>query len=408
MAVSAKLIVVCSVASVGALSIGQSVQLAKTEADLLAVAKTFWLPTDDALAPHLIHQKVHHDKRQRWSAQLLEKIPSISDLGSPDVTRVILAASLPFNQDSNADTVAIEGQYILMALQGIHRVLGKSKSTSKLSPKAVEGIMQLIDRAEALASEFELPDALSVRWACRGILKRIDENIGIPNLDTRVRHLPFEIHPKGVSNCGEMVEKLHRVIPFQKDTIVTRTGTSVEERRATAWLAEDGIGALAYSGKLMPPKLLSPIVRDIMRDVETKLGIGDHPYFDCALCNYYPDSEAACKFHTDPEHGSMWERLTCVIAFGDSRRFAFRPATSWDDGRNSNRPAVIDLFPGDIVRMDGQCNDDYLHAVFSGRDFDSSNDGRISLVFKRAITRSGGKRGHGLQGEGRRSKRRQQ
>lgn len=24
-------------------------------------------------------------------------------------------------------------------------------------------------------------------------------------------------------------------------------------------------------------------------------------FFDCALCNHYPDGDAACKFHTDPE-----------------------------------------------------------------------------------------------------------
>jgi hypothetical protein len=37
-------------------------------------------------------------------------------------------------------------------------------------------------------------------------------------------------------------------------------------------------------------------------------------FFDCALCNLYPTGESACKFHTDPEHGTYWDRLTCVVS----------------------------------------------------------------------------------------------
>jgi alkylated DNA repair dioxygenase AlkB len=103
--------------------------------------------------------------------------------------------------------------------------------------------------------------------------------------------------------------------------------------------------------------------------------------------------------------------LTCVVSVGDDRRFAFRPlATTWEEGCHHDRPAVIDLFPGDIVVMDDHCNDDYLHAVFAARDnnVDQPPNGRISLVLKRAIARAGGRRGHGLSGQGRRSKHRRQ
>jgi hypothetical protein len=37
--------------------------------------------------------------------------------------------------------------------------------------------------------------------------------------------------------------------PSSEETITTRQGTSVTERRGTAWIAKEGIGALAYSGK---------------------------------------------------------------------------------------------------------------------------------------------------------------
>jgi hypothetical protein len=167
-----------------------------------------------------------------------------------------------------------------------------------------------------------------------------------------------------------------------------------------------------------------------MRAVERALGDFDHDtvYFDCALCNHYPDAESACKFHTDPEHGTFWERLTCVVAAGDERRFAFRPipgTTTWNEwdtrssittasginnnggGDATNAPAAIHLFSGDIVKMWGSCNDDFYHAVYTAEG-EAGTDGRVSLVFKRSMDRGGGKRGHGLAGEGRRSKRKSQ
>lgn len=75
----------------------------------------------------------------------------------------------------------------------------------------------------------------------------------------------------------------------------------VRERRQTAWLAEPGIGALAYSGKLMPPSPFTPAVTSIRDALHARTG----QRFDCVLCNQYPaGGEAACKWHTDPEHGS--------------------------------------------------------------------------------------------------------
>ena len=59
-------------------SIGQRIQQATETAQLLDVAADLWLPTDDNLAPHLRTQRVHHEKRLRWSAQLLGKLGTIT------------------------------------------------------------------------------------------------------------------------------------------------------------------------------------------------------------------------------------------------------------------------------------------------------------------------------------------
>lgn len=78
-----------------------------------------------------------------------------------------------------------------------------------------------------------------------------------------------------------------------------------------------------------------------------------------------------------------------------------------DKQQSENTPASLQLFPGDVVFMAGECNDLFHHAVYaSPYDKMGIDSSRVSLVFKRALDRGGGKRGHGLRGEGRRSRQR--
>jgi alkylated DNA repair dioxygenase AlkB len=404
--------------------------------ELLGVASRLWLPTDTDLAPHLKTQQVHHEKRQRWSSQLLLRLSSASHTNfywdDDRLARAVLATALPF--DGDKDRPNREGRYLKQALQGLHALSGKA-TTTNVHPDICKALRIIIERVEGMAQVVSLSDAVEMRWAARGLLARmgperiLDAEDGpdlqlsltkaLPNLELRVSALPFDIVPLGVQweslELQNAASTLRNAIPFSLDKIVTRSGAAVTERRGTAWVAEEGIGSLAYSGKLMPPRPIPDVVRDTMRLVERNVLDKDdpQPFFDCALCNHYPDGEAACKFHTDPEHGTLWERLTCVVAAGDERRFAFRPIpgtstwSEWDNYKGTNAeeplPAVIHLFAGDVVKMWGSCNDDFHHAVYTA-EHDNAGD-RVSLVFKRAINR-GGKRGHGLQGEGRRSRRR--
>lgn len=441
---------------VNAISIGQTIQDAGTAQELLQAASSLWLPTDDNVAPHLRTQKVHHDKRQRWSAQLLEKLGTMKDVNvalqvkDDRITRAILGAAIPF--ETAQGRVDKEGIHVPQALLGLHTIFG-NVAVIHLSTDAVNGIFQLIQRAILMAPFLTLSKVVETRWAIRGIVarlpidKHISASIDISILDDLVSSLPFDILPLGIQwdqivpPPQNVVAMLRQEIPFHVDTIVTRTGAIVTERRATTWVAAPNIGALAYSGKLMTPNPIPPVVHATMRAVERTLGQAsghghslessphsDNDYdqfFDCALCNHYPDADTACKFHTDPEHGTLWERLTCVVAAGEARRFAFRPIpgkTTWDqwttpitqrhancgedtyDNDHANEPAVIHLFSGDIVNMWGACNDDFYHAVYTA-DGEVRGGGRVSLVLKRAMDRGGGKRGHGLAGEGRRSRR---
>ncbi|KAL7556362.1 hypothetical protein ACA910_006289 [Epithemia clementina (nom. ined.)] len=313
----------------------------------------------------------------------------------------------------------------------------------------------MFERIDSLCHLVPFSDAIEMKWACRSISSRLTRLSSFPSdvplkvpltLEARTALLPFDILPDALDweqIVPDAFGRLQTEIPFAFDTIVTRSGAAVTERRGTAWIAEQGVGSLAYSGKLMAPSPVPPLIRQIMRHVEMHVLPNDEsegresyprPFFDCALCNFYPNAESACKFHTDPEHGSHWERLTCVVAVGEPRRFAFRPIpkvstwSNWEnvkakslrlasaDHHDPNVPATITLFSGDVVNMFGACNDDFHHAVYPAANESSQQSagagdsniigqrGRISLVLKRAINRNGGQKGHGIAGRGRRAR----
>jgi alkylated DNA repair dioxygenase AlkB len=461
-------------------SVGKLISEAKTTKDLLLAAGNLWIPHNDiieidpdSLPPHVLHQQVHHEKRLRWSSQILQK------LGEQAVTmtvhgnfdsdiwqdsnfhRAILAASIPFQNDFHTDREHRELRYLNEALQGIYNLVSVTTiKKATLSACIIPAIQLMMERVEALAPQAALAHAVELRWSCRGIRSKLgkilsqydndDSTMSMllppqPTLEARVERLPFDVLFSCIDwNRNDLfpenkkhqtpVQRLRDQIEFTQDTIVTRTGAAVQERRSTAWIAQDGIGALAYSGKLMHPGPITPVVQNIMTRVEEAVfdnGSGGsvylRPFFDCVLCNFYPDGDSACKFHTDPEHGSHWERLTCVVAAGEPRRFAFRPIpglATWSEWESNNAsanlgatksvddnvPAVLTLFPGDVVKMDGSCNDDFHHAVYPEHGISSTADdhdrqGRVSLVLKRAIDRNG-RRGHGVAGQGRKARRR--
>lgn len=430
--------------------------------------------------------------------------------------RAISSVSMMFD-GNDVERPEKEGVWITSALKGLH-VLASciSPVTSEVSQnefkvwiQLLRQVSKLIQSADTLLADQRsaIKDVIEVRWAVRGLLAKLqlasvfDDSINTaegnetisrekllfttPNMNARTSKLPFDILPHclpwqinrstALEYSGyptqSLVSEMLESIPFKFDTLTTRTGNAVIERRGTAWLAEEGIGALAYSGKLMPPQPVPDNVSQVMRDIEhwcsnqeasglhftqtislspeepsqieliwkdntsnnmpfLKLGqfISDNGdtsnFFDCALCNHYPDGDAACKYHTDPEHGSHWHRTTAVVSLGTSRKFAFRPIpdiATWADwdliisstnkakqskDDTSCAPAAVQLFPGDVVLMTESCNDLFHHAVYAS-PFDDIGlqNSRVSLVLKRAIDRGGGKKGHSLAGQGRRAKR---
>ena len=72
-------------------------------------------------------------------------------------------------------------------------------------------------------------------------------------------------------------------------------------------------------------------------------------------------------------------------------------------GSDENRHFSTSLFSGDVMTMRDDCNDTWEHSVLPGQGADN-NGARVSLVFKRALISRDGRRGHTLEGQGRRAR----
>ena len=197
------------------------------------------------------------------------------------------------------------------------------------------------------------------------------------------------------------VELLAKEVPFKVEQLVTRDGARVDERRETCWMADEGVGGLAYSGKVMRPTPFTPSVDALRRLVERKTG----QRFDCALLNLYPERSVACKYHKDPDLGRLWARDSVIVSLGETRRFAFR-----EDLREIKKKRAPEHWfrvrGGDAVWMFGDCNDTWEHCVMPGENdtrgdaSDASDAPRASVVFKRSLAtgKRGGARGHAVGG----------
>ena len=159
-------------------SVGEAIQQAETAEELLTVAESLWLPTDPNLAPHVRTQRVHHEKRQRWSSQLLHKLACLGNLNDiidwedDRLARAVLAAAMPFDDN---DRPAKEGRQLRESLWGLHALAGKTRlvSTQAIHSDICKGISIMIERVEAMANDVSLQEATEVRWAIRGLLTRI-------------------------------------------------------------------------------------------------------------------------------------------------------------------------------------------------------------------------------------------
>ena len=416
-------------------TVGALIQDAKTVEEILrAACDSLLLEGEETL--HFHFQDVHRQKNKSASVNGLKRLAKMmcSSSGSYEkktktknneriggIVRLIKGASLDGTKTTNKKKRASDGIDALRATASLLVSLFDEDEDDDRDTSIIEEMRnacdELVRRVREDAEYFSDGDRIVFDWALRVIESNIASSSGETTTTSERRgdatitvdEFPFRYVTPNISNVLKniTVEDLRKEVPFKAEKLITRTGKRVDERRETCFVAESGIGGLAYSGKIMEPTLLNeaslPLVTTIRNAIVEALK-NDEDYagcdidFDCALMNLYPDGSSACAWHTDPEMGTVWDRDSVIVSIGETRRFAFRKLAGGGDKTQNDgeeEQVWVRVHHGDCILMRDDCNDNWEHCVF-GKENDSNNAARISLVFKKALSRGGGrKKGHG-------------
>ena len=363
-------------------------------------------------AAHL-RQHVHQVRRQRTARNALQRLARMLASGGRERDAVMddsrfealceAAAAPSIAQEDVLEDAAVCAD-ALRALAAILAAQPPRRAAGEVARHA-EGLAR---RTSALAAALPAPVRTGAAWAARRLGVAVEEE---SPLAAATSEIPFhvQINPLAGDALHALdTARLYDEIPFSRDVLVTRNGANVMERRATCWMADEGVGALAYSGKLMQSVPFTPGVAAIRDAVARASG----ERFDCALINWYEDGSCACAWHSDPDHGddpprAKWEQTTVVVACGQTRRFLFRPTPQPDGGAASDVDShVFNVAHGDLVWMVGHCQDDWQHSVARG-ELGDGDEPRISIVLKRSHLLPNGIRGHVINERGSRRERRE-
>ena len=289
----------------GAPSAAQAVQEAADAAAVLAAADLLPLPGREA-KQHLL-QHVHQAKRQATAARALARLARLLAAEGSDgaVERGVAVRSSEFEalcacaaapSVAQPDTEA-DASMCADALRALATIasLQPAMDSGALPAGVAAAAAALAARIEPFATCLSGSAATGVAWACGRLGVRVS-----PAVASAAERFPFDVSVGHLSHLDELdTALLSREIPFSHELLITRTGDAVTERRATCWMADEGVGGLAYSGKMMRPVPYTPAVASVRDAVEAVSG----HRFDCALINWYEDGDCACAWHFDPDHG---------------------------------------------------------------------------------------------------------
>lgn len=255
-------------------------------------------------------------------------------------------------------------------------------------------IQQWHAASDTLSSDL-LPHQLSgLKWAfdCLQLAGAVSDPDLVVSLPSEIQvayeslELPFRIRPGAMDYNGLdlTVPTLLEQVDFQLDTIKTTSNKVVPERRETAWEGDETVAPFEYSGKSMPRRSWSPLVKAVRDHLHEQTGV----YYDGCLLNHYPDGGSGMRYHIDPDQGKLWDYCTAVVSVGATRKFAYREIPQNESSSSSsspnNKPHVFTLMQGDCTEMFADCQTRFQHTVRTA-ETPNEESARASLVFKKTL-----------------------
>src|SRR5215471_5406000 len=147
-------------------------------------------------------------------------------------------------------------------------------------------------------------------------------------------------------------------------------GRRVLQPRLIAWAGEHGY---RYSGQTLPPRALTPAVRDLLERVARQAAVP----FNHVLLNRYRSGDDSMGLHAEDEPELGPRPTVAIVSLGATRRLVVRPRR----GRAPERHDLA-LGHGALLVMGGTCQRHYVHGI--PRQAGAAGE-RISLTFRRLL-----------------------
>eukprot|EP00698_Gefionella_okellyi_P025615 TRINITY_DN9442_c0_g1_i1.p1 TRINITY_DN9442_c0_g1~~TRINITY_DN9442_c0_g1_i1.p1 ORF type:complete len:229 (+),score=3.61 TRINITY_DN9442_c0_g1_i1:41-688(+) len=163
-----------------------------------------------------------------------------------------------------------------------------------------------------------------------------------------------EYHEKFIDDPESVFHQLRQCIEFEQ-TSISLYGKSIPEPRLTALFGDSEVGHYTYSRSKREVKPWPSPLADIRDKLFTKFGVR----YNLVLCNLYRDGNDCIAPHSD-DPTSIDPTDISSVSLGCPRTFLMhRKRGKLLGERVMNRK----LASGSVLRMKGQCQDEFKHSV---------------------------------------------
>jgi alkylated DNA repair dioxygenase AlkB len=161
-------------------------------------------------------------------------------------------------------------------------------------------------------------------------------------------------------------QQLLQQLQWSQDSIVM-FGKAVKIPRYQVWMG-DSHCSYRYSGTTFSPQPWHTEVQQLAQQVSTFLQLP----FNCVLLNWYRDGGQYMGWHADNEPELGDNPYIASLSIGATRRFELKH-------RQQPWQLALDLTPGSLLLMAGECQQHWLHRLPKQSKV---TDSRINLTFR--------------------------
>lgn len=167
--------------------------------------------------------------------------------------------------------------------------------------------------------------------------------------------------------------ELHRAIVWENHRL-RLFGRELDAPRLSVWIGDPG-AAYTYSRRRFEPRPWPPVLAALRDRVADACGAR----FNSVLANLYRDGNDAMGWHSDDEPELGARPVIASLSLGAVRRFRFRRRRARGEPAQPGDTFDLDLPPGSLLRMAGDTQTLYQHALPRQRRVAGA---RINLTFR--------------------------